>query len=166
MEYEQPVNKVEPRHVFHMRESKRHSIIQARRERVSYYLMCGWSETAIAAELEVSIATISQDVAAVRDAWERSTIQNATLVAIRDLKRLDHIIETHILKLNDENSKISSKAAEVMIKAIAEKARILGYSSSGITIDVEDQLRLLASDHDYDPDQAIEIARKLVLTIK
>ena len=70
--------------------NRRFALAQRRQKVTDLYLQ-GWSEVSIAAELNVSQATVSSDVQYVRKKWEASAIRNFDELRTRELQKLDYI---------------------------------------------------------------------------
>jgi hypothetical protein len=145
---------------FPTRRLARQRLIEARRERVAHYLMLGWTEARIAIELKVSQSLISYDVKAIREQWQSSTVDAVGQAALLDIARLDFII-TGLL----ERAQFDYKAADACLKAIHQKAQILGYAQ-GVSFDVEQYIRELAIQNGYEPERALEIATRISVTLR
>lgn len=139
---------------------QRSRIIEARREQVAELLLYGWSEARIADQVGVAPSTVHEDIVSIREVWQEATINNVAQTALLDLARLDFIISGQLPRAQSD-----FKAAEAVMKAIEQKARILGYDR-GITTDVEEYIRSMVEATGYDPDKAVEIAQTISLTLK
>jgi hypothetical protein len=135
-------------------------IIEARRERVALYMMKGWTVTRMAEELECSPSLISDDISEIRAQWQASTIDNVAEAALLDLARLEFVISGLI-----DRAQHDYKAAESMLKAIHQRATILGYDK-GVSFDVESYIRRIAEANGYDGDMAIEMAIRISANLK
>lgn len=70
--------------------NRRFAVTQ-RRQRVTELYLKGWSQAAIAIDLNVSQSTVSEDVKYVRRKWEQSAIRNFDELRTRELQKLDFI---------------------------------------------------------------------------
>lgn len=134
---------------------QRSRILEARRERVAYFMLLGFSEVKMAEELGVSPATIHYDVDAVRQQWQEKTLDNVAQAAMLDVARIDFII-TGLLP----QALTQPKAAEQALKAIELRAKILGYER-GVTYDIEAYIRSVVEANGYDPAEAMDVAQKI-----
>ena len=143
-----------PRHIARQR------IIEARRERVAHYMMLGHTEAAIALVIGVAPSVVHYDVAAIREQWQKSTVDNVAQAAVVDVARLEYIIGGLL-----EKSLYDYKAADACLKAIHQKSVILGYSS-GVTFDLEAYIRQVAVENGYDEEHAVQVAARISISLK
>jgi len=135
-------------------------IIEARRERIALFMMKGWSVSKMAEELECSPSLVSDDIREIRQQWQESTIDNVAEAALLDLARLEFVISGLI-----DRAQYDYKAADAMLKAIHQRATILGYDK-GVSFDVEQYIRRIAEANGYDGDMAIEMAIRISGNLK
>lgn len=140
---------------------QRDRIVDARRERVSYYLMLGWTEVKIAQELDVSPSTVHYDIEAIRLLWQQRTVDNVAQAAVVDLARLDFIIASLLPQIQAGDT----KAADAATRAIADRANILGYKM-GLQVDITNYLQEVAAANGFDPVKAIEFAQRMTIQLK
>lgn len=134
-------------------------LIEARQERVAYLMLLGWTAIKIADEVGVNPSTISYDIKEIRAKWQQQTVDAVAQAAITDVARLDFIIIGLLpLAISDV------RAADACLKAIHQKATILGYNT-GVSVDVEEYIRDLAVQNGASPDRAMEIATRISLTM-
>jgi hypothetical protein len=62
-----------------------------RRQKVTDLYLKGWSQSAIATELNVSQSTVCEDLKFIRRKWEQSAIRNYDELRTRELHKLDFI---------------------------------------------------------------------------
>lgn len=68
---------------------KKRLAITQRRQRVAEHYLMGWTQPAIAAELDVSQSTVSTDLKAIEQAWRNSAVRDFDLAqAVEDQKLL------------------------------------------------------------------------------
>lgn len=139
---------------------QRSRIMEARRERVGYYLLKGWSEARIAEEIGVSAALVHYDAVEVRAIWQQSSIDAVAKSALLDIARLDFIIAGVL-----DRSLEDPKAADICIKAIQQKSIILGYNQ-GVKFDIELYIRNIVEANGFDGEQGVEIATRIAGTLK
>jgi predicted transcriptional regulator len=139
---------------------QRQRIIEARRERVAWMMAQGYSEMRMAEELGVSPSLVHYDIVEIRQQWQAKTLDNVAEAAITDLARLDFIINGLL-----PQAEFNPKAADSCMKAIEQRANILGYRQ-GVTFDIEFYIRQIAESNGYDADKAMEIAAKISATMK
>jgi len=70
--------------------NRRFAVTQ-RREKVTDLYVKGWSQAAIAIELNISQSTVSEDVQYVRRKWEQSAMCNFGELRARELHKLDYM---------------------------------------------------------------------------
>lgn len=66
-------------------------VVAQRRQRVTELYVKGWSQAAIASDLNVSQSTISDDIRYVRRKWEESAVRNFDELRTRELQKLEYI---------------------------------------------------------------------------
>lgn len=72
-------------------EHNRRFAIAQRRQRITELYLQGWSQAAIATELNISQSTVSDDVQYVRKKWHESAVKNFDQLRALELQKLDYI---------------------------------------------------------------------------
>lgn len=100
----------------------RTTLIAARRQKVSEYLLAGMSTSAIAQELKWSVWTIRQDAAVLLEEWRHERLRNIDAFTQAHLTRLDSL-----LQVVWERALAGDKAAiEKALSIMDRQAKIIG----------------------------------------
>lgn len=144
---------------------QRQRVLDYRREQISYRMLLGWTISHIADDLGISMSLAATEAQMIQATWRFNAVEFIEKTALTDIARLDFIIAGLLPRILNGDMRDAGRAAEAVIKAIQEKGSILGYRQ-GVVIDVEAELRQLAIDNGYDPDEAMEVASKLRVTVR
>lgn len=141
--------------------------VQWRRTEVGKLLARGWNVVRIAERMGLPVNTVSQDKLVLEAEWKETQLENAERAAALDLTRLDMAIDRLLFII--DNPKVGvfnlTRAIEQLTRIVQLRGEILGYRQ-GVTVDIESYVRAVAEANGYDPEAAVELAQKVVISIK
>jgi len=129
---------------------------RAKKEAVAKLLIQGHKVPAIARECMISEPTVVKYIGDVQREWRRSYLDDAELMAARDMDRLDY----YLTKLSDGIEIGDVKSINSAIEIVRVRANILGYAQ-GVQVDIESYVREVAEANGYDPDRAVALASRI-----
>ena len=100
--------------------NRRFAITQ-RRQKVTELYLEGWSQAAIAAELNIAQSTVSDDIQNVRRKWEQSALQNFDELRVLEDQKLQHI--EHEAWAGWRRSQKPAQSAVVSGEGVAQQSR-------------------------------------------
>jgi hypothetical protein len=129
---------------------------RAKKETVARLLLQGHKVPAIARECQISEPTVIKYIGDVQREWRRSYLDDAELMAARDMDRLDY----YLTRLADGIEAGDVKSINSAIEIVRVRANILGYAQ-GVQVDIESYVREVAEANGYDPDRAVALASRI-----
>lgn len=139
--------------------TQRRNIKTARRTKVSYLMRCGYSPSQISREIGIPEYEVNRDIKRVLEVWRKFTLQNVQQLMNIDVARLETLILKYLPQVNSPDKNVAAKAATIVVSAIREKSKIIGYDQ--FEFDETEFVRRLALDHGYNEEDALEVAHKL-----
>lgn len=134
---------------------------RSRKAAVARLYLMGYSPHEIAVRVKTSETTVYADIKAVSAEWRRSYLDDIEVLASRDLARLDEMFQ----KLSPAIEQGEVKSIQAAVEIIRERGNILGYRH-GVSVDIEQHIRELATSQGMDPDQAVLIAQRISVRYK
>lgn len=134
---------------------------RAKKEAVTGLLIQGHKVPEIARRCNLSEPTVIRYIEDVQREWRRSYMDDAEVLAARDMDRLDY----YLTKLADKIEEGDIKAIRAAIEVVRVRANILGYAQ-GVQVDIESYIREVAESNGFDPDRAVALASRISVSYK
>jgi len=129
---------------------------RARRAAVAKFCIQGYKVPEIAKKCHTSEVTVVNDIRSIQTEWRRSYLDDAELLAARDLDRLEYYLVKLAAKIEDGDVKAILAAVEI----VKTRSEIVGYRE-GISVDIEQYVREVAEANGFDPDRAVSVASRI-----
>lgn len=139
--------------------------VEFRRTEIAKLLIRGWGPSRIAEHLSLPVNTVSTDIKVMEAQWRSTQLEQVEKVALYDLMRLEQAVDRLMPIIEKEGVEKAIKAVDALAKVIQLRGDILGYRQ-GVTVDIESYVRAVAEANGFDPERAVELAQKVVISIR
>jgi AraC-like DNA-binding protein len=134
---------------------------RAKKEEITKLLIQGHKVPEIARRCNLSESTVVKYIMDVQAEWRRSYMDDAELMAARDMDRLDYYLSQLAEKIEEGDIKAINSAIEI----VRVRANILGYAQ-GVQVDISQYIAEVAEANGFDPERAIALASRVSISMK